>query len=334
MTLVDTHAHYLSGDLPRLSEETGDRRWPHLEIDPGGGQGRIMRGADVFRRVRRELWDLSARLEELDRESIPVQVISPVPVTLVDWAEPLPAQRFLAAQNDRIAEAVAGSGGRLAGLGAVSLSEPEAAIAEMERCVGVLGLAGLEIATVNAGAELAAPRLRPFLSAAATRGVPLFVHPVDGAGAARCSTPQDAFGIGMLTDTAVAASNLVFGGVLAELPGLKVCLSHGGGSFTWAYPRLKMWATTIGINGQPADGDELDAVVRRLFVDSLVFDPDHVVLLARRYGPGALVFGSDHPFVGWEEARRALGSGPISAGDAARLSANAAAFYGLERVAG
>lgn len=323
--LVDTHAHLLPAHLPDLYGETGDARWPHLDIDGSGDQGRIMRGPNVFRRVRRELWDAGARLEELTREDIPLQIVSPVPVTLVDWARPQQALRLLAHQNDGIADAVRTSGGRLAGLGAVPLQDVDLAIAEMHRCTAELGLVGVEIGTLCAGAELGDPALRPFLAAAADADVPLFVHPVDGAGATRCSGPMEAFAIGMLTDTAISVASLVFGGGMAELGSLRLCVSHGGGAFAWLYPRLRMWATTLGVDGERADPDALDALVRRLHVDSLVFDPAHLPLLESRFGADHVMFGSDHPFIGWDQARSSL-SGDV---DDALAANTAAAFYGV-----
>lgn len=329
--LVDTHAHLLARHLPDLHTEMGDARWPRLEVDDSGDHGWIMRGAEVFRRVRRELWDAGARLEELAGEDIPLQIVSPVPVTLVDWARPQAALRFLAHQNDGIAEAVRASGGRLAGLGAVPLQDIDLAVAEMRRCTGDLGLVGIEIGTLNAGAELGDPSLRPFLAAAAEAGVPLFVHPVDGAGATRCSRPMETFAIGMLTDTAISVASLVFGPVprLAELPSLRLCLSHGGGAFAWLYPRLRMWATTIGVDGYRADPSALDALVRRFYVDTLVFDPAHLPLVSSRFGDDHVVFGSDHPFIPSKQARASLAGGVDGGVDGGVAGGNAAAFYGV-----
>jgi aminocarboxymuconate-semialdehyde decarboxylase len=318
--LIDAHGHLLPEGLPDLGTETGDGRWPRLVVE--GDTGRIMRGTALFRRVRRSCWDVGQRLGEMDERGIGVQVISPVPVTLVDWAEPRLAARWLAAQNDRIAEAVAGSGGRLAGLGGLPLQEPELALAELRRVTVDLGLAGVEIGTLNGGAELDDPRLRPVLWAAAEQGVPLFVHPVDGAGATRCGDPAAAFGLGMLTDTALAARALVFGDLLAELPDLRVHLAHGGGTFPYAYPRLRTWAA-MRDEGPPPD--VLEERVRRLHVDTLVFDPALLRLCVERYGAERVMFGSDDPFIPWDAV-----IAPLDAAGPAVRSGNAAAFYGID----
>jgi aminocarboxymuconate-semialdehyde decarboxylase len=108
----------------------------------------------------------------------------------------------------------------------------------------------------------------------------------------RQGQPYD-FGLGMLTDTATAAGELVFGGVLDDCPQLQVLLSHGCGAFPWAFPRLKA-ATALG--GDQARSDH-DALAARLWVDTMVFDPVHLHLLRHRFGADHIVFGSDFPFV-------------------------------------
>jgi aminocarboxymuconate-semialdehyde decarboxylase len=94
----------------------------------------------------------------------------------------------------------------------------------------------------------------------------------------------------MPVDAAVAASALVFGGVLERHPGLRVALTHGCGAFPWVYPRLRMASG----GGAP---DRWDALVRRLFVDTLVLDPEQVPLLAHRFGADRLLLGTDSPFM-------------------------------------
>jgi aminocarboxymuconate-semialdehyde decarboxylase len=46
-------------------------------------------------------------------------------------------------------------------------------------------------------------------------------------------------------------------------------------------------------NGDPAAAD---ARVRSLWVDTLVFDPEHLRLLVHRFGADKVVVGTDHPF--------------------------------------
>jgi aminocarboxymuconate-semialdehyde decarboxylase len=290
-SLVDVHSHFMPRELPDLGIRTGDSRWPSLRV--GDEKARIVRGAATFRVVARSCWDPVSRLEAVEAAGLGIQVISPVPISLVYWAEPGLATAFARAQNERLAETAAASGGRLLAMGSVPLQDVDAAIEEAERITGVLGMAGVEIGTHVEGRELDDPTIRPFFAAAESMGLPIFVHPIDGAGSIRRQGPLYEFGIGMLTDTALAAAALVFGGVLDEHPGLRIALAHGCGTFPWTYPRLLKAASLAPAYPAAASVDEL---VRRLWVDSLVFDPMHLPLLFERFGAGHVMLGSDFPF--------------------------------------
>lgn len=320
--IVDIHAHFLPEGLGDFAAETGDDRWPSLCV---GDRNLIMRGDDVFRRVSSSCFDVQRRIADLDAAGVDHQVLSPVPITFVDWAPADAATRYHAAQNDLLAAAGAGSGGRLSAMGGVALQDPEAAATELGRFRG-LGLVGVEIPAVSAGRELDDPALETFWRAASDLGIPVFIHPAHQHTATRRTGQPHEFGIGMLTDTALAASALVYGGVLEQFPDLRVGLAHGCGTFAWAQPRLQYFA---GLGDAPTE--QLDALARRLWVDSLVFDPAHLGILAARFGPDHIMLGTDHPFLpdGMQARLAELEAGCAAAGltDAA-FGTNALAFLG------
>jgi len=315
---VDVHAHHFPLGLADLATTTGDARWPSLVVEDDTS-GRIMLGQREFRQVRSALWDVKHRIAELDASGIDVQIVSPVPITLTDWAQPEDATAFTRAMNDRIAADVAASGGRLLGLGALPVQDIPSAVAELERAIHTLGLRGVEIGCRIGDRELDDPAVRPLFEAAETLGAIVYVHPLGGGGGTlrRSGQPYD-FGLGMLTDTALAAGALVFGGVLRDLPRLRVVMSHGCGTFPWALPRLKLGAA---VSGDPAnDHDEL---ARRLWVDTLVFDAEHLRLLTERFGADHVMIGTDHPFIPGqlddqpEQVRAAVSAGILTPEQAA-----------------
>ena len=254
-----------------------------------------MLGDTVFRGVSSALWDRSARLEAMDAAGVGVQVISPVPVMLTYWAEPRLGLDFARAVNDSIADEVGAAGGRLRGLGTVPLQVPGLAVDELRRLSVDLGLAGVEIGTHADGRELDDPTLADFWAEVAELGIAVFVHPLDGGGDAirRRGVPYD-FGLGMLTDTAMAAVGLLNGGILDRHPTIRICLAHGCGTFAWAFPRLRLGSQ---VGDDAGFVDRYSDLARRLWVDSLVFDPLHVGLLARRFGAEHVMVGTDYPFV-------------------------------------
>ncbi len=103
-------------------------------------------------------------------------MVSPVPVTLVDWAGPAESVSFTRALNEGLAEVSAGSGGRLLALGTVPLPHVDAAVDELGRLRG-LGLVGIELPAFPGGMEFDDARLAPFWSAVEAERIPVLVHP-------------------------------------------------------------------------------------------------------------------------------------------------------------
>lgn len=322
--LIDFHAHHFPTGLPDSGAEIGDHCVPRLVVDD---DPRIMLGDAVFRRVRAACFDVSSRVAELDAAGVDRQVISPVPITLVEPADPVVADRFLAAQNDGLAEAAEASAGRLVALAGVPLQDPARAVVELNRA-SRQGMVGVEITACAADRELDDPDLDVFWRAASDLEVPVFVHPAHQRSAIRRSGQPIEFGLGMLTDTALAASALVFGGVLDRFPTLRVALAHGCGTFPWAYPRLRYMAT---LADAPA-GPLLDRLVGRLWSDTLVFDPTLLPVLIDRFGADHLLFGTDHPFLpeGLDGPRQVLERAGLTAEATGCLGPNAMRFLGLE----
>jgi predicted TIM-barrel fold metal-dependent hydrolase len=91
-----------------------------------------------------------------------------------------------------------------------------------------------------------------------------------------------------------------------------------GGTFAYAYPRLRTWAA---MRGDGPDPEVLEARVRRLHVNTLVFDPALLALCLERYGGGRVMFGSDDPFIPWDAV-----TAPLAAAGPAVRADNAAAF--------
>ncbi len=180
----------------------------------------------------------------------------------------------------------------LIALGAVPLQDTDLAIVEMARVRQELSMAGVEITAMVDGRELDDPTLEPFWAAAESERVPIFIHPAHQDLAVRRRGQPYEFGIGMLTDTALAATALVYGGVLDRHPDLRIALSHGCGTFGWTHPRLRYMATR-----HPVIAAHFDELVRTLWVDSLVFDPTMMNVLVERFGADHIMFGTDHPFL-------------------------------------
>ena len=329
---IDLHTHILPPRLPDVRERFGYGGFVTLE--PAEGGARMMVDGSLFRDVPATTFDAERRLEECDRKGVAVQVLSTVPVMFCYWAEADHAHEVARLLNDHIAESVSAHPRRFIGLGTVPLQDPDRAIAELERCMGELGLAGVEIGThVNAW-NLDQEELFPFFRRARDLGAAVFVHPWDMLGSERMKRYWTPWLVGMPAELSLAICSLAFGGVLERLPGLRLGFAHGGGSFPFTLGRIdhgyRVRPDLCAIDSPKPPGAYLD----RLVVDSLVHDPEALRFLVRLLGPERIALGSDYPFpLGEDEPGRlieSLSELPAAARER-MLSGTALEFLGRRR---
>src|SRR5262249_33526145 len=186
----------------------------------------------------RELWDTEQRLRDMDAHGVDMQVLAPTVFTFFYDREPSLGLACAALQNEEIAAEVKRHPARFAGLGSVSLQAPELAARELERAMN-MGLRGAMIGSNVRGRNLDDPELDPFWAAAEELDAFIFVHPHAGAAAERLGSYYLKNLVGLPFETTVAGASLVFGGVFERYPGLKICLSHGGGFLPYQAGRFR-----------------------------------------------------------------------------------------------
>lgn len=251
--------------------------------------------AAMFAAIGPALNGIDQRLVDMDRLGIDVQAISPNPGQYFYFAEAGLGREAARLVNDGIAAAVAQHPDRLVGMGTVPLQDVEMAVAEMRRCVHDLDLRGIEIATNVNGRELADPALRSFFAAAEALGVLIFVHPLGFTQGQRLAAHYLNNIVGNPLESTIALSHLIFGGVLKDMPGLKLCVAHGGGYLPGYWGRMDhAWRARADcrslIDRAPSH------YLRQVWVDTLVFDRDQLDMLIRTHGADRLCLGSDYPF--------------------------------------
>ena len=293
--VVDVHTHVVPKGWPELSAVCGGSGWPWLRVD-SERDAMIMLGDLEFRPVGSACWDAAARLSDMDADGVDVQVVSPTPLF---FCYDRPADRAVKVArifNDLTLEVTARGGDRLVPFCQVPLQDPDAACAELDRCLAA-GHAGVEIGNHVGDRDLDDEGVVAFLQHCADVDAPVFVHPWDMPGGARLDRWMARWLTGMPAETHLSVLALILGGAFDQLPeSLRICVAHGGGSFPFWLGRADNAWHRRGDLVRGRSTHPPSRYVNRFFVDTVVFDPAALRLLVDTMGVDRVVLGSDYPY--------------------------------------
>jgi aminocarboxymuconate-semialdehyde decarboxylase len=292
---IDIHTHVVPENFPAYVGRSIDIAWPSMS--PAHDCHRhVMLSGKVYRTVPDTCWNTDRRIEEMTPERVERQVLSPMPELLSYWLPPEDGRTLARYLNEQIAQMVSRAPRRFSGLATVPLQDVEMAISELEFAVKTLGLSGAEIGTNVNGVPLGDPRLAAFFHAADAFGAALFIHPLRPAGLDRLVGPAHLEQIVAFPgETGLAAASLLTGDLLNRNPGLRIALSHGGGTLSSLLPRLQHgWETFAELRDVMPEAPTVGA--RRMYYDSLVYDRDSLLHLIGSFGATQICVGSDFPF--------------------------------------
>ncbi len=293
--IIDAHTHMFHGQyLDRLVAAGGN--WANERI------ARILDAA----RTKPHLIDVGLRIEQLDRNGIDLQVVTPQ--HFVD-SNLLPgdvaAQMVMArAINDNMARLMEDSRGRLIAAGSIPLSGFEyGGRQELERAINSLGLKAISLPSNLNGKPLDLPEFEPFWSQAAEMGVPVYIHPNHPVGQADRSYEAEydlIHALGWPFETVLALSRLVFSGIMERHDTLKVVSHHlGGGMVPFFLGRIN--ETYTQANQQRLIGRVLPKSLSDYFslfyYDTAVGGSAPAIRCAYEvFGADKLVFATDAPW--------------------------------------
>ncbi len=275
-----------------------------------------------------QLEDLGAdRLQWMDAVGIDVQVLSYASpgVQIFPAAEAVPLAKDA---NDQLAAAVHAHPDRFAGFATLPTPDPEAAAAELERAVNILGFKGAMINGRTNDRFLDDPSFRPLLEAAVALDVPLYLHPTIPAKAV-----QDAYytgfdpavsgrfataGWGWHMETGIHALRMILGGVFDRYPSLQLILGHWGEMIPFYLARFDGMLN-------PAT-KQLQRPVADYFLQQMHVTPSGMftrppfMLTLQILGADRILYAVDYPYIQDDQARAFLENAPISPDDKAKIA--------------
>ncbi len=292
---IDLHCHYLNPDVQARASQ----------LDPAVHDPSVRFANALTREVNvKQVRDRAAmlstietRLKDMDRMGIDIQAVSPSPNQTYYWAEPGFARELSRAVNERIAEIAATWPERFVGLGTAPLQDAELAVAELERAMTQLGLRGVEINPNVNGRDLTDPELGldRFFARAQELGAVIFMHPIGFTDGARLVDHYFNNVIGNPLETTVAASHLIFDGVMERYPRLKIVLPHAGGYLGHYWARMDH-AHRARPDCRTVIKKAPSAYLKKFYFDTIAFDPHMLGNLIEKWGADHVVLGTDYPY--------------------------------------
>jgi aminocarboxymuconate-semialdehyde decarboxylase len=295
---IDTHAHYFPQSYIDLIARHGNRCGTTVTVDDKGitfiQVGLLLRTGPITR----TFIDLDERLKIMDQQGVGMHALS-LTQPMVYWADDDLGMQLCIAFNDAISAAHQAHPDRLIGFACLPMQNPILALEELNRAAKLPGIKGVYMATAVRDRELSDRSFFPVYERCEALGLPIFLHPmmINNERLKQfylinlCGNPFD---------TAIAASHLIYGGVLDAFPKLEISLPHAGGVLPILRGRLdrgfhtRMECKTIS---KPPS-----AYLKRFTYDTITYDEELLEDLIRLVGADRIMVGSDYCFdIAYEE---------------------------------
>jgi aminocarboxymuconate-semialdehyde decarboxylase len=290
---IDIHSHVIPDRI--VAAIAADPKRFRARVEGEGPARKVIHDQGYVYPLFEEFRRVEAKLAAMDSKGIDISVISPAPPMFYYWADADLALDVAGLVNDGVADMVGARPDRLRGMATVPMQHPDAAVAELERVVRAYGFKAVEIGTSIEGAQLAEERFRPLLRRASELNVFVFAHPYYVGAKSGLESYYLTNLIGNPLDTTVMLANLMFSGRLDELPDLKIVLAHGGGFIPYQIGRLvhghRVRSETNGLSKSSPK-----QLLKRIYFDSLVFEPQALRYLIDLVGADHVCIGTDAPF--------------------------------------
>lgn len=245
--------------------------------------------------LNKTFFELQRQTQRLRSEGIDKAILS-LATPFIDYnLDACPAVENARRFNDALADSIGGKKDTYGAWAFLPMQDPQSAAEELRRCVRDLGFIGGHIASNVRGVYLDNERFSPICRMAVELNVPLFVHPADPPGKERTRDYELTVVAGYLFDNTINILRLICSGFLDRWPRLKLVCAHTGAFSLVLRARMQREVDTnsqLSSTLKAPVGDYL----RRLYFDTICFEPDILRFAAGVVPVHHLLLGSDAPF--------------------------------------
>jgi aminocarboxymuconate-semialdehyde decarboxylase len=289
MPIIDFHNHYYPPEYLDALTPTGSTLKITLDND-----NPVVHYPGDYNIMVRGHRDIAYRKTVLDEYGVDMHVISlTTPGTHIE-APPV-AVRLAAITNDAFARVRSDYPARFEALATLPLCDPDGSVKELVRAMDELTLPGAMLFSNVNGTGLDDRLFWPLYEAAHERDAVMMIHPTYPVGVESMREYWLMPLNGFLFDTTLAASKLVFSGVVKRFPRIRWVLGHLGGTIPYLAERLDRGWRTFKDCRAHIDEPPTAYLKRHFWYDTVNFSAGPLKLAIEFAGPDHIVAGSDYP---------------------------------------
>ena len=282
-------------------------KYAHLKPKPAGKMAEAMQFFSSRRFIGESLMDIEQkRLPYMDSLGIGMQILSfTAPIDDVVPAEE--AVQIARRANDILAARVAEHPDRFRAMATLPMADPEAAAAELERCVKELGMVGVLLTGQYNGRFYDEPEFFPIFEKAAELDIPVYWHPdyvnsdiinyyyMSDSYSAVVGAELGSAGFGWHIDAGIHVARMVLSGIFDKLPGLKFVTGHWGEDMPAFLERMDYMLDqeTTGLRKKVSD----------YYKENIWYTPSGIMsemqldYFVKLFGADHIIWSEDYPYI-------------------------------------